>query len=102
MTRFRIALSAAALLAAVLVSSAAATIVVQRSIAGVKMGMTQAKVRSVLGRPSRVVHGSNAFGRFVEFRYSKLAVTFQGETTATNVSRYSICILADPPRPRRG
>jgi hypothetical protein len=69
----------------VLASGAAGAIVVQRSIAGVKMGMTQAKVRSVLGRPRRVVRGQNAFGTYVEFRYLRLAVTFQGGSTATNV-----------------
>jgi hypothetical protein len=83
--RLALAVTAALLLAAGLASYAAARVVVQRSIAGVKMGMTQAKVRSVLGRPSRVVHGSNEFGRYVEFRYFGLAVTFQGEATATNV-----------------
>ena len=43
-----------------LVSSASATIVVQKSIAGVKLGMTEAKVKSVLGSPTKARSGKDA------------------------------------------
>src|SRR5262245_10934559 len=67
-------------------SSAPATIVPQRGIAGVDLGMTQAKVRSVLGRPPSVKHGSNDFGKYTIYNYSALQVTFQGNKTVTAIS----------------
>jgi outer membrane protein assembly factor BamE (lipoprotein component of BamABCDE complex) len=76
------------LLAAALVfaSAAGATIVPQKGIAGVRIGMSKAKVRSVLGRPTSVKHGSNDFGRYTIFKYSGLKVNFQGNATVTGIS----------------
>jgi hypothetical protein len=67
------------------VSTAKAVIVPQRSIAGVELEMTKAQVRSVLGDPRRVVHGTNEFGRYTVFRYRRLSVTFQGGANVTHV-----------------
>jgi len=69
-----------------LAESAGATIVPQKGIAGVRLGMSQAKVRSVLGKPASTKHGSNDFGVYTTFRYSRLAITFQGNTAATSMS----------------
>lgn len=47
-----------------------ATIVVQKSIAGVRIGMTQAQVEAVLGEPSEVNRPtSEIFGTYTELRY---------------------------------
>lgn len=81
---FPIALAAA--VGAVLASSAAATIVPQQGIAGVKIGMTKAKARSVLGAPSSVKRGSNDFGKYTMFKYGGLQVLFQGNAALTGVS----------------
>ena len=79
-------IAAAAVLAGVLAFSAAATIVPQQGVAGVKIGMTQAKVRSVLGAPKSVKHGSNDFGKYTILKYGGLQVNFQGNATVTAVS----------------
>ena len=63
-----------------------ATIVPQQSIAGVRLQMSQAAVRGRLGTPIRIVRGSNEFGRFTEFRYPALRVSFQGNSAVTNIS----------------
>ena len=72
---------------ALLVSAAVASgaIVPQRGIAGVRLEMTKAQVRAVLGAPRRAVHGSNEFGSFTIYRYRGLRVTFQGNRTVTDV-----------------
>lgn len=72
----------AALLA---VPTAPAAIVPQQSIAGVRLGMSRAQVRSVLGRARLVRRGSNEFGRVTELRYRRLAVVFQGDVSVTSV-----------------
>ncbi len=81
---FPFALVAAA--AALAASTAGAAIVSQQGIAGVKIGMTQAKVRSVLGKPTSVKRGSNDFGKYTIFKYAGLQTEFQGNATLTGVS----------------
>jgi hypothetical protein len=75
-----------AVVAALAATSASAAIVPQQGIAGVKIGMTQAKVRSVLGKPSSVQRGKNDFGKYTQLRYPGLQVNFQGNATVTDVS----------------
>jgi hypothetical protein len=67
-------------------ASSAATIVPQKGIAGVSIGMTQGKVRSVLGKPASVKRGSNDFGKYTIYKYGGLQVNFQGNATVTAVS----------------
>jgi methylmalonyl-CoA mutase cobalamin-binding subunit len=77
---------AVALLAALACAAAAsAAIVPQRSIVGVRLGMTKAQVRATLGAPRSAKHGKNEFGSFTIFRYRGLQVTFQGNRTVTNL-----------------
>lgn len=71
--------------AAVLAAPAGARIVPGQSIAGVKLEMTKGQVRSVLGTPTTITHGSNEFGTFTVFKYFRLQVTFQGDRTVTAV-----------------
>jgi hypothetical protein len=67
--------------------SAHALIQVDRGIAGVRIGSSQAEVRAALGAPARVVRGRNEFGRFVVFRYAGgIRVTFQGGRQVSTVS----------------
>ena len=66
-------------------AAASAVIVPQRSIAGVRLGMTRAQVRATLGAPRSAVHGSNEFGSFTVYRYRGLRVTFQGNRTVTDL-----------------
>ena len=77
-----LALGAAAALAA----PAGATIVLQRGMAGVRLGMTKAQVRAAAGTPLGVVHGTNDFGAYTQFRYPhRVVVTFQGNANVTAV-----------------
>ena len=75
-----------AVLALAAAGAAGATIVVQRSIAGVSIALSQAKVRAILGKPSKVVRGRNAFGRYVEYRYRGLVLDFQGGNPLSSIS----------------
>ena len=74
-----------AALALVAASAATATIVPQRGIAGVRLGMSKAQVRAVLGAPRRGLRGRNEFGSFLEMRYRRLAVVLQGGSTVTSI-----------------
>ena len=79
----RVATTLVVLLASAAAASAA--IVPQRGIAGVRLTMTRAQVRAVLGAPAAAVHGRNDFGSFTVYRYRGLRVTFQGNRTVTAV-----------------
>jgi len=68
----RAATTAIAVALALIVTPAAAdaAIIVQKSIAGVRLGMTRAQVEAVLGRPSAVNRPSHEiFGTYTELRY---------------------------------
>ncbi len=83
----RATLLALAFCAALLATAPAlGAIVPQQGIAGVRLGMTQAKVRAVLGAAQRTVHGRNELGRFTELRYPGLRVAFQGNTSVSSIS----------------
>jgi hypothetical protein len=82
----RRALLAALLVVLVLAATAAGAIVPQKGIAGVSLGMTQAKVRSVLGKPAKIKHGTNSFGKYTQFLYAGLVITFQGNATTTDIT----------------
>ena len=71
---------------AVLAPVADARIVPQHGIAGVAIGMSQAQVRAVRGKPVRVVRGAHEFRPYVDFHYSRLRVSFQGRERVTFVS----------------
>ena len=76
---------AAVLVLALSASSARAVIVVQHSIAGVRLQMTKAQVRAKLGRPMRVHVGTDEFGTVTEKVYKRVTVTFQSGDRVTNV-----------------
>lgn len=67
-------------------TGAAAAIVPQHGISGVRLGQTEAKVRDILGAPVRAVEGRNDFGRYRELRYRGLTVSLQGGRRVTAVS----------------
>jgi hypothetical protein len=81
-----LALLLALAVAAAAAAPAGATIVLQKGMAGVRLGMTKAQVRGVLGAPLRIAHATNDFGPYTQFRYPhRVVVTFQGNASATAV-----------------
>jgi hypothetical protein len=83
---FRRALLAGLLAGTLLAVAANAAIVVQRGIAGVSIGMSQKKVRALLGKPTRAFKSKDAFGIYVEYRYPRLILDFQGGAVLSNIS----------------
>jgi len=80
------ALAGAAVAAALLAAPAAeAAVAPGKGIAGVRLGMTQAGVRAVLGRPLRVVRDTTELGPFTQYRYRRLDVIFFRHTRATGI-----------------
>lgn len=53
---------------------ASATIVPGTSIAGVRLGMQEVRVRAILGEPRREIRDSTELGDYVELRYPGLRV----------------------------
>jgi hypothetical protein len=86
--RGRVLLVAA--LAAIFVSAAATPasgrIVLQQGIAGIRLQMTTSQVQHILGKPTSVKRGHNTFGLYLQYRYPKLLVTFQGLKTVTSIA----------------
>ena len=71
---------------AVAVAPAHGAIVANRSIAGVALGMSHAKVRALLGSPLRIIHRRNEITvSDTEFRYGRLSVVFAGDGHASFV-----------------
>jgi hypothetical protein len=67
--------------------SAGAIIQLDRGIAGARLDNTKAQVRAALGRPARIINGTNDFGPFTEFRYKGgIRVNFQGRRQVSAVS----------------
>jgi hypothetical protein len=70
-----------------MVAPAGAAIVVQKGMAGVRLGMTKTAVRGALGAPIGQLTGENEFGPYTEYRYHhRVRVFFQGNATVTAVS----------------
>ena len=65
--------------------AARATIVVQKGIAGARLGMTKARVLAKLGRPPKRKSGTNDFGRWTAFVYPRVTVTFQSGARVTSL-----------------
>jgi hypothetical protein len=69
---------------------ASALIRPQKGMAGVRLDMTQAQMRKVLGDPSSVKQGFNDFGGYTQFLYPhSITVTFQGNQHITGISTKS-------------
>jgi hypothetical protein len=84
----RVAILAAACAGLCLAGTAAAKLVPQTGMAGVALGQSRLHVRAVLGAPSRVIHGTNEFGAYTEFRYGAraLRLVFQANAGLTSIS----------------
>jgi len=79
-------LALVAVIALAVAMPAAATIYPQRGLAGVRLFMSQAKVRAILGKPVSAKSARNEFGSYTEFRYRGLRVLFQGNTGVTSMT----------------
>ena len=58
----------------------------QHGIAGAKLGMSKAAVRSVMGTPRSEQSGTNDFGRYVVYVYPRVTVFFQSGERATSIT----------------
>jgi hypothetical protein len=87
MSRTSLAALAAILSALAVPAGASAMVQLDRGIAGARLGNTRAEVRAALGKPARVIEGSNDFGPFVSLRYrGGLTVNLQGTKRVSSVS----------------
>jgi hypothetical protein len=68
---------------------AGGVVVPQRSIAGLELGMTERKVRALMGRPLAVRQSQNDFGRYRELVYARVRVSFQSGPRATALTTTS-------------
>jgi hypothetical protein len=75
----------AVIVAGVCAAAARGAVIPQHGIAGVSIGMTKAKVRSVLGKPKQVIRSQNPFGSYVRYQYTNLSIDFQGGGRLSNV-----------------
>ena len=85
----RILLTSALIVGASLLAPGPAGAIIQldRGIAGARLDNTKAEVRTALGQPKRVRHGTNDFGPFTVFVYAGgIRVFFQSGNTVTAVS----------------
>jgi hypothetical protein len=64
-------------------------IVPQHSIRGVAVDMTRAAVVRRLGNPAKVVHGKNELGKYTEFTYGSLRITFAFDRNVSQVQTTS-------------
>jgi len=87
--RLAVCVAVAGLAWAATAAAAAATIVPQRGIGGVTLGMTEPQVRQSQGEPIRLKNGRNEFGRYRILRYPTFQVTFQGLDKVTAVQTTS-------------
>jgi hypothetical protein len=66
--------------------AAQALVQIDRGIAGARLGNTKQEVRAALGKPLKVVQGTNDFGSFTRYRYrDRISVVFQSGNTVTSV-----------------
>src|SRR4051794_21886390 len=85
--RLSLTLAAACLAALALAPAAGALVQIDRGIAGARLGNSKQEVRTALGKPRRIIRGSNDFGAFIEFRYrGGIRVGFQGKRRVSGVS----------------
>ena len=83
--RLPVALTATIAFATV-AAPAHAVIVPQKSIGGIRLGLTQNGVRSAVGKPDKVRTVDNEImGKVTEWTYGKTKVLFNGRTTSAKV-----------------
>jgi len=82
----RLSSVATGLAALAVAGGATAAIVPQQQIHGVTVGMSAAQVRAKLGKPTKVTHGRNDFGKWTAFHYPGLSINFQSGTGATAIA----------------
>ena len=81
------ALAVATACALLSTSTAQAIIQVQRGISGIRLGMSQTRVKAGLGIHHKTKTGRNAFGPFTQFLYrGGITVTFQGNANVTAIA----------------
>ncbi len=86
----RLVLALLALVAAAVVAAPAAGVIVpQRSISGVRLGMSEKQVRALLGKPLAVRQSQNDFGTYRQLVYARVSVGFQSGPKVTGLTTTS-------------